>query len=145
MTARKRATKTEWVDSDDIPELSDEWFDKADLMIGDKVIRKGRPPGDNNKVSVTIRLSPEVVDYYRSTGAGWQTRLDEHLVRHVRREKKPAAVVRSGAAPRSGGKFGVYKIEGTEKHQVTEIAKRGRAAGAARAVVKRKPERRKSP
>ena len=38
-------TPTNWTDPDDAPELTDEWFERADLMLGDTVIRKGRPPG----------------------------------------------------------------------------------------------------
>jgi len=28
---------------------------------------------------LSIRYSPEVVDYFRATGSGWQTRMDEAL------------------------------------------------------------------
>lgn len=73
---------------DDAPELTDQWFAEADLMIGDKVIRRGRPKGDANKVPVSIRLSPEVLDHFRGTGPGWQTRIDETLKRSVRRARK---------------------------------------------------------
>jgi uncharacterized protein (DUF4415 family) len=31
------------------------------------------------KESVTVRYSREVLEYFRSTGAGWQSRLDEAL------------------------------------------------------------------
>jgi len=31
-------------DPDTAPELTDEWFDKAERRVGDKVIRRGRPP-----------------------------------------------------------------------------------------------------
>jgi uncharacterized protein (DUF4415 family) len=31
------------------------------------------------KVSVTLRYSPEVVDYFRSIGEGWQIRMDDAL------------------------------------------------------------------
>lgn len=31
------------------------------------------------KVSTTVRLSPEVVDHFKSGGKGWQGRLDEAL------------------------------------------------------------------
>jgi uncharacterized protein (DUF4415 family) len=34
--------------------------------------RKGEP----TKQAVNIRLSPEVMDYFKSKGAGWQTRID---------------------------------------------------------------------
>ncbi|KQO51635.1 BrnA antitoxin family protein [Sphingomonas sp. Leaf257] len=35
------------------------------------------------KIPKTIRLSPEVVDYFEATGAGWQSRLDDVLKRYV--------------------------------------------------------------
>ena len=41
----QRRSKIEWIDPDDAPELDDEWFDQAPFKIGDKVIRRGRPPG----------------------------------------------------------------------------------------------------
>ncbi|MCW2406920.1 uncharacterized protein (DUF4415 family) [Sphingobium sp. B1D7B] len=31
------------------------------------------------KVSTTIRLSPEVVEHFRSDGPGWQSRIDDAL------------------------------------------------------------------
>jgi uncharacterized protein (DUF4415 family) len=71
-------TQSDWVDPDDAPELDDEWFEKADLMIGDKVIRKGRPPG-STKSLVSLRLDKAVLDHYRAGGAGWQTRMNEDL------------------------------------------------------------------
>lgn len=41
--------------------------------------RPGRPIADAPKRPVSIRLSPDVLDYYRSTGPGWQGRIDETL------------------------------------------------------------------
>lgn len=37
------------------------------------------------KVPVSLRLSSEVVDYYKATGKGWQTRIDEALKDLIRR------------------------------------------------------------
>jgi len=39
----------------------------------------GRPPLEITKERITIRLSREVVESFRSTGAGWQTRIDAAL------------------------------------------------------------------
>ena len=39
------------------------------------------------KVRVSVRLSPEVVEYFRSTGAGWQTRMDSELLEMVHKHK----------------------------------------------------------
>lgn len=71
-------TKTEWIDPDDAPELDDEWFDKATFKIGDKVIRRGRPPG-STKSLVSLRLDQAVLDHFRAGGPGWQSRLNEAL------------------------------------------------------------------
>ena len=35
------------------------------------------------KVSLTIRYSPEVVDFFRATGDGWQGRMDQVLKDYV--------------------------------------------------------------
>jgi uncharacterized protein (DUF4415 family) len=40
---------------------------------------RGRPKAGVTKESVTIRLSPEVVQSFRASGAGWQTRMDAAL------------------------------------------------------------------
>lgn len=43
----------------------------------------GRPPAAVTKERITIRLSPEVTQYFRSLGDGWQTRMDEVLREYV--------------------------------------------------------------
>jgi uncharacterized protein (DUF4415 family) len=70
---------------DDIPELTDDWFAKADLHVGGKLIRRGRPPSETRKEAVSIRLSPEVLRHFRESGPGWQTRIDEVLRDWVKR------------------------------------------------------------
>ena len=40
---------------------------------------RGRPKSESKKLLVSIRYSPEVVEYFKSTGEGWQTRMDEAL------------------------------------------------------------------
>jgi len=39
------------------------------------------------KKPIYIRFSPEVVDYFRATGKGWQTRMDEALKEWIREHK----------------------------------------------------------
>lgn len=46
--------------------------------------RRGRPPGSGRKVQVSIRYHREVLDYFKSTGEGWQTRMDEALMEWVK-------------------------------------------------------------
>ncbi len=63
-------------DPDTAPDLSkDGWLEK----FGNTEVRRGRPPISRPKVSTTIRLSQEVLDYFKADGRGWQTRIDEAL------------------------------------------------------------------
>jgi uncharacterized protein (DUF4415 family) len=43
------------------------------------------------KVSVTVRYSPEVVKYFKATGEGWQTRMDEVLKNYVKKRRPKRA------------------------------------------------------
>jgi uncharacterized protein (DUF4415 family) len=78
MDVNRKDTKAASVDPDDAPELTDEWFDKADLKIGDKLIRRGRPPGSSKRL-VSLRLDEAVLDRFRAEGPGWQSRINEVL------------------------------------------------------------------
>lgn len=50
-------------------------------------MRKGRGPNKSpTKKLVSLRLSPEVIAHFKSTGAGWQSRIDETLRKAVRRK-----------------------------------------------------------
>ena len=40
---------------------------------------RGRPKADVTKVRVGIRLSPAVIDHFKASGDGWQTRIDAAL------------------------------------------------------------------
>ncbi|MBV8605577.1 MAG: BrnA antitoxin family protein [Pelomonas sp.] len=51
---------------------------------------RGRPPAESRKVLVSVRYSPEVIEYFRATGEGWQSRMDEVLRKHVARQAKRA-------------------------------------------------------
>ena len=43
----------------------------------------GRPLSEVTKERITIRLSRDVTDYFRRSGRGWQTRMDEVLQEYV--------------------------------------------------------------
>ncbi len=64
---------------EEIPELTDEFFEQADLHVGGKLIQRGRPKAEARKILLSVRYSPEVVEYFRATGRGWQTRMDDAL------------------------------------------------------------------
>jgi len=79
MKEKLNITPPTWIDQDDVPELTDEWFEHADLYNGDKLVRRGRPKAAATKQSVTIRYDAEVVEYFRATGPGWQSRINTAL------------------------------------------------------------------
>jgi uncharacterized protein (DUF4415 family) len=49
---------------------------------------RGRPKSENKKMLVSVRYSPEVVAYFKSTGAGWQSRMDGVLREYVERRSR---------------------------------------------------------
>ena len=48
---------------------------------------RGRPKSENKKLLVSVRYSPEVLEYFKSTGAGWQSRMDGVLRGYVSRQR----------------------------------------------------------
>lgn len=50
--------------------------------------QRGRPPLDNPKEQITLRLSTETLEYFRAGGRGWQTRLAEVPDGHVKRARR---------------------------------------------------------
>lgn len=89
MAAKKRATRRTWksnlarVDAhvirpeeyEEIPELTDEVFARAVFKKG------GRPVSSDPRKLITIRLPSSVIEKWRATGPGWQTRMAERLSR----------------------------------------------------------------
>lgn len=51
---------------------------------------RGRPRSENRKLLVSVRYSPEVVAYFKSTGEGWQSRMDGVLRKYVERQSRRA-------------------------------------------------------
>ncbi len=51
---------------------------------------RGRPKSENRKQLVSVRYSPEVLAYFKSTGEGWQSRMDGVLQQYVARQSKRA-------------------------------------------------------
>jgi uncharacterized protein (DUF4415 family) len=56
---------------------------EADLMEGGHVVRRGRPKSATPKKLVSLRLDQDVVDKFRATGPGWQSRINETLRGHL--------------------------------------------------------------
>lgn len=75
----KKSSPSVWVDPDDAPKLDASWFDSADLYHGNRLVRRGRPRLAHPKRAVSLRLDAEVVEWFRASGDGWQTRMNEAL------------------------------------------------------------------
>lgn len=73
MQTKKREPKSSWVDPDDAPALTEEWF------AGAQLVRRGRPKADAPKLPVNIRLDADIVEHFRKTGPGWQSRINMAL------------------------------------------------------------------
>lgn len=58
-------------------------------MVPLKTLR-GRPKSESAKLLVSVRYSREVVEYFKSTGAGWQSRMDSVLRAYVNRRSREA-------------------------------------------------------
>jgi uncharacterized protein (DUF4415 family) len=57
----------------ELPELTDELLARAQINKG------GRPLSANPRKLLSIRLPVDVIDRWKATGAGWQTRMAERL------------------------------------------------------------------
>lgn len=62
--------KDEDIDTSDIPELTDDVFKKAVLWPG-------------TKKQITLRLDPDVVEFFRKQGRGYQSLINKVLRKYV--------------------------------------------------------------
>lgn len=62
---------------------------QLNAMVPMKALR-GRPKSENKKRLVSVRYSPEVIDYFKSTGDGWQSLMDSVLRKYVARHSRSA-------------------------------------------------------
>ena len=58
---------------DDLPEIDEAMLARAQVKRG------GRPVAANPRKLLSIRLPADVIDRWKATGPGWQTRMAERL------------------------------------------------------------------
>lgn len=58
---------------DELPELTD------DMLARAKVNKGGRPVSENPRKLLSIRLPVDVIERWKATGPGWQTRMADRL------------------------------------------------------------------
>lgn len=82
-TPRKGYTSADMAAVSDTPEWTEEDFANAKPfaeMFPDLARKiRGRPKADTPKRQVTLRLDADVLDYFRATGKGWQSRINDDL------------------------------------------------------------------
>ncbi|SFF74861.1 BrnA antitoxin of type II toxin-antitoxin system [Novosphingobium sp. CF614] len=88
MSRNTKSASGPWIDADDDDvEWTEEMFRMAAIYRGDQLIRPatgtlksiGRPVSPNPKKQVTLRLDPDVIEGFRATGKGWQSRINAEL------------------------------------------------------------------
>ena len=57
----------------DLPELTEEMVQRGAINRG------GRPPSANPRKLISIRLPEDVIERWKATGPGWQTRMASRL------------------------------------------------------------------
>ena len=79
------------VPDEDTPELTDEDIRRsipAKQFFAERGLpMPGRPKSEAPKVSVSLRLDPEVVAGFKADGPGWQTRMNAVLAESLKRKK----------------------------------------------------------
>lgn len=60
---------------------------QLEAMVPLRTVR-GRPKSASKKRLLSVRYSPEVIEFFKATGEGWQARMDgvlrEYVARHSR-------------------------------------------------------------
>lgn len=80
--ARKKRERGETQTSKDAPEfdLPANFWDKAEVVVP-----------DNRKVPLKLRLDPDMVEWFRSKGRGYQTRMNAVLRSYYEAHRKDSA------------------------------------------------------
>ena len=70
---RVDAHKIKAKEYNELPELTD------DMLARAKVNKGGRPVSPNPRKLISLRLPASVIEQWKATGPGWQTRMAERL------------------------------------------------------------------
>lgn len=106
-------------DMDDAPELDEAFFAEAKPMHGTLTVaqrtafKMGRPKVETPKKQVTLRLDADVLDRFKATGPGWQTRIN--------------AALRASKTPVGGSGVGVGAAPRTQQRAMTAKSNKARA------------------
>lgn len=92
MNGKSEKIDSGWVDPDDAPELTAEWFEKATLMIGEREVslEEFRAAADTAfpaearptpipQQPVSINFDADILEAFKATGDGWEARMNSAL------------------------------------------------------------------
>lgn len=92
MNVKSQDSPKPWVDPDDAPELTDDFFEQGEWKIGTRpvapeagaaalreALSRGGPKAQSTKLALTVRYDAEVIEAFKGTGQGWQTRMNDAL------------------------------------------------------------------
>ena len=89
MPRKPKRGRSTWRDADDAPLLPSAFFAHAEIAEGARIVRpadrvlvndgRGRPRLANPKQAVKLRIDHDVLEHFRATGPGWQTRMNAAL------------------------------------------------------------------
>lgn len=67
------------IDTSDIPELDDKFWENAKLVL------------PKTKKAISLRIDQDVIDWFKSTGKGYQSKMNAVLKAYVKAKTKKAA------------------------------------------------------
>jgi uncharacterized protein (DUF4415 family) len=79
MNAKRKSSGRISSTRDEAPEIDEKWIAEADLYRGEVLVRRGRPPLENPRQLLSLRLPRDVIECWKASGPGWQTRMAEVL------------------------------------------------------------------
>lgn len=82
-----------WVDPDEAPELTDEFFANATWQIGDRVVSREAAMAEMRRhpVNTATPVDADVLAAFQATGQDWQTRMNDVLRDWLRSRNGSAA------------------------------------------------------
>lgn len=99
MNVKLQNSPAPWVDPDDAPELSDEFFDNGTWRVGEQVVspheayalvgqQVAQPSAMSATVSTMLRLDVDVLQAFKATGEGWQLLMNTALKEWLSQRKQ---------------------------------------------------------
>ena len=80
MPTKKPTGASRWVDPDEAPPLDREWFERAEIREGERLVRQAKSAGRRPRPRGRQHpAGPGGLAHFRATGPGWQSRINEAL------------------------------------------------------------------